>query len=251
MTRGQLTLDLVYRPDLAAEEFLLSDCNRTAWAAIESWERWPDRRLALIGPEGSGKTHLAAIWGQRASATRLHAAELTEARLRRLMEAPAVIVENVDRVAGLPGPVRQGIETQLFHLMNFTAAEGLPLLLTGRTAAGRWRIEQPDLASRVAAMPQVTIMPPDDAILSRLLHKLFRDRRQEVGDDLVEFLVKRMERSFAAARELVAALDHKALAERRRITRPLAIEHFAAQMDEQGRGDGDGDRDGDGDGKGD
>ena len=238
--RRQLALDQVYRPDLSADEFLLSDCNRTAWTAIESWQRWPDRRLALIGPAGSGKTHLAAIWGGRTGATRLHAAELTEARLRRLMEAPAVLVENVDRVAALPAPVRQAIETQLFHLLNFTAAEGVPLLLTGRRAAGHWQIEQPDLASRVAAMPQVTIMPPDDAILSRVLLKLFRDRNKDVGEDLVDFLVNRMERSFAAARELVAALDHKALAERRRITRPLAIEHFAAQMEGDGRGDGDG-----------
>jgi chromosomal replication initiation ATPase DnaA len=238
--RRQLALDLVYRPDLAADEFLLSECNRTAWAAIEGWERWPGRRLALIGPAGSGKTHLAAIWGRRAGATRLHAAEMTEARLRRLMDAPAVAVENVDRVALLPAPVRQAIETQLFHLLNFTAAEGVALLLTGRTAAGRWQIEQADLASRVAAMPQVTIMPPDDAILSRVLHKLFRDRNQVAGDDLIEFLLNRMERSFAAARKLVAALDHKALAERRRITRPLAIEHFAAQTDADGPGSGDG-----------
>ena len=234
--RRQLALDLVYRPDLAADEFLLSDCNRTAWAAIEGWERWPDRRLALTGPEGSGKTHLAAIWGKRSGALRLHAAELTEARLRALMEAPAVIVENIDRVAGLPPTVRQQIETQLFHLLNFTAAEGVPLLLTGRPAAGYWQIEQPDLASRVAAMPQVSIMAPDDAILSRVLHKLFRDRHQAVGEDLVDYLLKRMERSFAAAREVVAALDHKSLAERRRITRPLAIELFAAQMEGDDRG---------------
>lgn len=233
--RRQLALDLVYRPDLAADEFLLSDCNRTAWTAIENWQRWPDRRLALTGPAGSGKTHLAAIWGQRTGATRLHAAEMTEARLRLLMDAPAIIVENVDRIAGLPAPVRQQIETQLFHLLNFAAAEGIPLLLTGRPAAGHWRIDQPDLASRVAAMPHVAIMPPDDAILSRVLNKLFRDRHQTVGEDLVEFLLKRMERSFAAARELVGALDHKALGERRRITRPLATEYFAAQTGADGR----------------
>ena len=238
MTRKrQLVFDLGYRPDFAAEEFLLSDCNRTAWTAIQNWERWPRRRLALTGPEGSGKTHLAAIWGHRTGALRMHAAELTEARLHRLMEAPAVVVENIDRMAVLPQPVRQQIEMLLLHLFNLTAAEDIPLLLTGRRAPGHWRIESPDLASRLAAMPQAAIMPPDDAILSRLLIKLFRDRHQDVGEDVTEFLLRRMERSFAAARELVAALDHKALAERRRITRPLAIEYFAAQMDEKGEGE--------------
>jgi chromosomal replication initiation ATPase DnaA len=121
----------------------------------------------------------------------------------------------------------------LFHLLNFSSAEGIPLLLTGRSAPGHWRIEQPDLASRVSAMPHVAIMPPDDEILSRVLRKLFRDRQQEIGDDVLEFVLRRMERSFGAARELVAALDHRALAERRRITRPLAMEHFAAQTGEE------------------
>jgi chromosomal replication initiation ATPase DnaA len=232
----QLAFDLGYRPDLAAEAFLLSGCNRTAWTAIENWERWPGRRLALTGPEGSGKTHLAAIWGRRTGALRMHAAELTEGRLHRLMEAPATVVENVDRVALLPEPVRQQIETLLFHLVNLAAADGVPLLLTGRQAPGHWRIDKPDLASRVAAMPHVAIMPPDDEILSRLLHRLFRDRNQTVGDDLVGYLLRRMERSFAAAREVVAALDHKALAERRRITRPLAVDYFATQMREEGEG---------------
>ncbi len=235
--KRQLAFDLGYRPDFAAEEFLLSDCNRTAWTAIETWERWPDRRLALTGPEGSGKTHLAAIWGQRTGALRMHAAELTEARLHRLMAAPATIVENVDRVCVLPQPVRQQIETLLLHLFNLSGAEGIPLLLTGRRATGHWRIETPDLASRVAAMPHVAIMPPDDAILSRLLTKLFRDRRQQVGQDVIEFLLRRMERSFAAVREHVAALDRKALAERRRITRPLAMEYFAARRGEQDEGE--------------
>jgi chromosomal replication initiation ATPase DnaA len=237
MTRKrQLAFDLGYRPDFAAAEFLLSDCNRTAWTAIETWQRWPNRRLALTGPEGCGKTHLAAIWGCRTGALRLHAAELTEGRLHRLMDARASIIENVDRIAVLPQPVRQQIETLLLHLFNMTAADGIPLLLTGRRAPGHWRIEKPDLASRVAAMPHVAILPPDDATLSQVLLKLFRDRQQDVGQDVVEFLLRRMERSFAAAREVVAGVDPPAVAERRRITRPLAIEYFAARLAEEGEG---------------
>jgi chromosomal replication initiation ATPase DnaA len=243
MTRKrQLALDLGYRPDLAATEFLVGDCNRMAWAAIEGWERWPDRRMVLTGPEGSGKTHLAAIWARLTGAARLHAAEMTEARLHRLMEAPAIIVENVDRIAALPEPVRQQIETLLFHLLNLTRAEGVPLLLTGRQAAGHWRVEKPDLGSRIGAMAHVAISPPDDEILSRVLRKQLRDRNQEVGDEVIEFLLRRMERSFAAAREMVAALDLKALAERRRITRPLATELFAGRRGD-GAGDGGGEPD--------
>ena len=183
--------------------------------------------ITLEGPEGSGKTHLASIWASRCGAARLHAAELTEQRMEQLMEAPAVLVENVDRVAQLPEPARRQIERMLFHLVNFTGAEGRPLLITGRAGPGHWQIEMPDLASRVSAMAHVAIAPPDDAILSLVMHKLFRDRQQFVSQEVVDYVVLRMERSFAAARELAAALDRKALAERRKITRPLAAELLA------------------------
>lgn len=235
--KRQLALRLGYRPDFTAAEFLISDCNRNAWSAIETWERWPGRRLALTGPAGSGKTHLASIWSQRSGASMLHAAELTEGRLHRLGDARAMVVENVDRLVMLPEPVRQQIELLLLHLFNMAAADGIPLLLTARTAPGHWQIEKPDLASRVAAMPHVPIMAPDDAILASLIEKLFRDRNKTIGPDVVEFLLRRMERSFGAARAIVGALDHMALAERRRITRPLAVEYFAARMKEEAEGE--------------
>lgn len=228
MTRPrQNAFDLAYLPDLAASEFLVSDCNRNAWNAICNWQRWPGERLALTGPAESGKTHLAAIWARDARAGRLHAAELTEERLHRLMDAPAVLVENVDRIVSLPETARMEVERRLFHLLNLTVAERQPLLITGRMAPGRWELSTPDLASRVAALPHVAIAAPDDAILSLVLQKLFRDRQQVVADEVIDYVVLRIERSFAAARELAGALDRRALAERRRITRPLAAELLA------------------------
>lgn len=223
----QNAFDLAYLPDLAASEFLVSECNRNAWNAICNWQRWPGERLALTGPAESGKTHLASIWARETGAGRLHAAELTEERLHRLMDAPAVLVENVDRLSSLPDPARREFETRLFHLLNLTAAERQPLLITGRIAPGRWELLTPDLSSRVASFPHVAIAPPDDAILSLVLQKLFRDRQQLVADEVIDYVVLRIERSFKAARELAAALDRRALAERRRITRPLAAELLA------------------------
>lgn len=225
----QGAFDLDYRPDLAAARFFVSDCNRNAWKTIRDWRGWPGKRLALSGPPRSGKTHLAAIWVRETGAARLEAAGLTEARLGLSGGAPAVLVEDVDRLALLDAPARRRAETALFHLVNLAGAEGRALLVTGRAGPGRWDIATPDLASRLAAFPHVAIAPPDDAALSLLLHKLFRDRQQVVGEDVVNYVVLRMERSYSAARELAAALDRKALAERRRITRPLAAELMAAQ----------------------
>lgn len=230
----QDAFDLTYPPHLAAEEFFVSDCNRNAWTVIRNWQHWPSRRLALTGPAESGKTHLGSIWAKETGAVWLHAAEMTESRLHGLMEAPAVLIENVDRIASLPERTRREIETALFHLLNFTGAEGRWLLVTGRSGPGRWEILTPDLASRVAALPHVAIAPPDDAILSLVLQKLFRDRQQVVAQDVIDYVVLRSERSFAAVRQLAAALDKRALAERRRITRPLA----AALLAERATGSG-------------
>lgn len=223
----QGVLDLDYPRDLAMAEFLVSDCNRNARMAIGGWRHWPGLRLALSGPAGSGKSHLGAIWAREAGATRVRVTTLSEGRMQHLIEAPALLVENVDALArpGLHG--RRQIEAMLFHLMNLTAAEGRALMVTGRARPGRWQVETPDLASRLSALPHVAISAPDDAILSLVLQKLFRDRQQAVGEDVIAYLVLRMERSFAAARDLAAALDRKALAERRRITRPLAADLLA------------------------
>src|SRR3546814_11282244 len=96
------------------------------------------------------------------------------------------------------------------------------LLLTGRTPPARWKIGLPDLASRLRAAPTVAVDGPDDALLSAVLVKLFADRQLRVGTDVVAFVVPRMERSFAAARRLVAALDAASLASRRPVTVPPA-----------------------------
>lgn len=224
--KDQMPLDLGFEPALAQDDFLLSECNDAAYRAITEWTEWPDGRLALTGPAGSGKTHLTSIWGQNTCGVTLPVIDLTEKMLQKLFLERAVAVEDIDCLAGLPPSARRQSETALLHLYNFAGAEGMALLLTGRTAPARWRIDTPDLASRLAAMAHVSIRPPDDILLSSVLGKLFHDRQLEVGDDVIQFMVLRMERSFAEAERLVDQLDRKALAERRAITRPFAAELF-------------------------
>lgn len=195
-----------------------------AWRAITG-TRVP-RRLVLSGPAGAGKTHLASIWGEATAAVSLAAIDLTEQRQPQLLEAPAVVVEDVDGLAALPGPARRQVETLMFHLFNLAVAGDRGLLLTGRTGPGHWAIEIPDLASRVASLPHVAIAEPDDTLLSAILLKLLKDRQLTAGPDVIPFLLRRMERSFATAEALVDRLDRLALARRRPVTRHLARELF-------------------------
>ena len=223
----QIPMDLPLPAARSGADFLTSPSNQASRDAVERWREWPDQRLVLTGPEGSGKSHLAQIWAEQVNAASAQATELTEARMAQLIAAPAIVVEDIDLVARLPGPVRRQVETVLFHLYNLAAAENVPLLFTGRTRPAHWQLEIPDLASRTLAMAHVRIAEPDDALLTAILEKLFHDRQMQVGPDVLEYLLRRIERSFAAAERIVARLDQAALATKRGITRPLAVEVLA------------------------
>lgn len=230
----QIPMDLSLPAAQGGKDFLTSPSNETARHAIAGWRDWPDHRLALTGPHGSGKSHLTRIWCADSGASMLDAADLTEGKLATLIEGPGVAIQDIDGLADQPGPVRRQVEELLFHLMNIAMAEGISLLVTGRAAPAHWKIELPDLMSRLSAMVHVRIAEPDDALLSSILNKLFRDRQMVVGEDVTDYLIKRMERSFSAAERIVAELDRVALAERRGITRPLAASVLNDPMTELG-----------------
>lgn len=215
----QLVFDLPVDSRHGVEDFLVGPSNEAAYALVESWPRWPDAWLRLVGPEGAGKTHLAAIWAKAAHAWTVPAAQVTQANVPHLVSGGALVVENCDA-----GPRD---EPALFHLMNAIKAKGGFLLLTARTAPEFWGVEVPDLLSRLRLAPQATIEAPDDALLRALLVKLFIDRQLVVDTGVIETLVQRMERSFAAARQVVDALDRLSLERGRRVTRPLVQEVLA------------------------
>jgi chromosomal replication initiation ATPase DnaA len=210
----QLAFDLPAAEAMTRADFFVAPSNALALQTVEAWRDWPDRKLMLIGPEGSGKSHLARIWAQQADAVILSAADLAAADIASLT-GRAVAVEDVDRI----GPA----EAQLFHLHNLATTTGA-LLLAARTPPRDWGLRLADLFSRMQATPIAALAAPDDALLSAVLVKLFADRQVAVAPNLIPYLISRMPRSIGAARALVAALDARALAAGRPITRALAGE---------------------------
>ena len=176
-------------------------------------------RLILLGPPGAGKTHLAQIWVAETGAALVPAADLAGADIPGLAAAGRVAVEDAASVAGNPQA-----EAALFHLHNLLAEHRLPLLLTAAAPPRDWGLGLPDLLSRMQGTAIARLEAPDDALLAAVLVKLFADRQLAVAPNLIPYLVARMPRSIGAARALVAALDAKALAARRPITRALAGE---------------------------
>ncbi len=212
----QLTFDLPAVTAQGRSDFFVSPSNAAALAAIESWQDWPNRKLVLTGADGAGKTHLVHVWAALGGARVIAATNLAGADIQALAGA-AVAIEDADAIAG-----DTKAEQALFHLHNLVLAEGGSLLLTARNDPARWGLALPDLASRMQATLLTRIDPPDDALLAAVLVKLFSDRQIAVPPSLIGYLLPRIDRSLAAAAELVETLDKAALAEGRAVTRALA-----------------------------
>jgi chromosomal replication initiation ATPase DnaA len=216
----QLALALDHAESHAREDFLAGPSNAAALELIERWPDWPSRTILLRGPEGSGKSHLAAIWAQAAGARTVSPRALDGDQVPIALATGALVVENLS-----PGRFD---EAALFHLLNLAREERAYLLITARTAPATWRIDLPDLASRLRAIPVVALSAPDDALLRAVIVKLFADRQLAVDESLVAYLATHIERSFAAARAAVDVLDREALRLQRPVTRALAGELFRA-----------------------
>lgn len=213
----QLTFDLPSEPALGRGDFFVSPANAAAVEAVQGWHDWPQGKLVLAGPEGSGKTHLTHVWAAMTGATIVDA-RAVPGQVERLASGP-VAVEDADSIAG-----EAGAEEALFHLHNLALAEGAPLLITAQTPPARWGLALPDLKSRMQGTALVTLAAPDDALLLALLAKLFTDRQLQPDAAVLSYLVSRMDRSFEAAGRVVAAIDAAALSEKRKITARFAGE---------------------------
>ncbi len=209
----QLPLALDHAPASAREDVVWGEANKAVLAMIDRWPDWSSPVLVIAGPAGSGKSHLARAWAEIAGADSLAAADLSGDAGRQAAGHPLYIDD-----ADTPALDENG----LFHLINAAREAGSSVLLTARRFPAAWPVRLPDLASRLKAATLVEIEEPDDALLVAVIHKLFADRQVEVEPHVVQFLVRRIERSVATAAAVVDRLDRAALEEKSRISRALA-----------------------------
>lgn len=214
----QLVLALDHAVSYARDDFLPGPPNAAALTLVERWPDWPNRVMVLIGPEGAGKSHLAAMWAETSGARVLAANLLSEETLPTALATGALVLEDVE-ADGLD-------ERALFHLLNLAREEGAYVLITARAHPAGFRIGIRDLASRLRALPSVALSPPDDELLRLVMVKLAADRQIALDQAVVGYVANRIERSFAAARAAVRTLDEEAMRRHRPITRALAAELF-------------------------
>jgi len=212
----QLAFELPHTESLTRDNFLAGPANAAALGLIDAWPEWPNRIMMLVGPEGCGKSHLAAIWADEAGARSTTAHALTATTLPAALATGALVVEDLK-----PGDFD---ERAVFHLLNLVREEGAYALITARMLPSAMEVELRDLRSRLRALPSVSLLPPDDQLFRALIVKYCADRQLAIDESVVGYLATRIERSYASARRAVALLDSEALRQGRPVTRALAVE---------------------------
>ena len=219
----QFLLPLPAAPRFGREDFLVGPANEAAFAHIERWPRWLSPAAVIVGPKGSGKTHLATIFLQESGARLLRADHLTPADVPHIAHLRALVLEDADRF-----PTN---EVALFHLLNLARETGLSLILTARVPPDQWGIQTPDLLSRLRAQPLLPLSEPEDSLLAGLFVKHFADRQIHVEAHVVSYALARIERSYAAVQALVAALDHQSLLRKKPVSRAMVAEILGSHPD--------------------
>jgi chromosomal replication initiation ATPase DnaA len=215
----QLAFDLPVRAAVGRQDFFVSEANAAAVGMVDRWPDWPASMLFLVGPPGSGKSHLAHVWCAVSGATRLAAAALRTEAVPEMLSGGALALEDA------PGAALD--ERAFFHLMNHAREHRAFVLVTSQVLPALWPVALCDLKSRLRASPVVELKDPDDALLRAVLVKHFADRQIVVDEAVVSYLVSRMERSFDAARRLVSEIDQRALADKVDVTRSFVARVLA------------------------
>ena len=213
----QLSLSLPAVATYTETDFAVSDCNQTAFDWVKRWPQWMSIGL-LYGPPASGKTHLAHIWADHTGATFLAATDISSDAVATLLHGQAgchVVVEDIQHVTD---------EAGLFHLLNAVREMQGGLLLTSNCPAAQLPFSLADVRSRLLALPSAALSAPDESLLSAVLMKQFADRQLRVEGEVIQYLLPRIERSFAAARAWVERVDEAALQNQRKVTVPLIRE---------------------------
>jgi chromosomal replication initiation ATPase DnaA len=222
---GQLPLAFEAKRSYARDDFVPGDANEAALSLVDAWPDWPARICALWGPVGSGKTHLAEIWRASAGARAVASPDLSVALVAGLEEGGAFLLDDADQADG---------GAAFFHLLNFVNQTSGWLLMTGAEPPQRWPVQVPDLHSRLTVVPGAELHVPDEALLARVLLKLFADRQLKLPEVLIDYLIPRMRRSFADAERVVVLIDNLALQQKRNISVEIGAQALRLLDEERG-----------------
>jgi DnaA regulatory inactivator Hda len=217
----QIPFALPVEPAMGEEDFLTTSSNADAAERVKQAK--PGEFLLLLGPKGSGKSHLARIWISRMNARNF---DLQKMEPDALQTAPSWVLEDADKIEWTAPNAQKA-----FHFLNSAREQKRALLITASAPPASWKLDLADLRSRLLAMPVAQLQTPDDALMAGLLVKHLNDRQLRVSEEVLNYLVPRLPREGAKIQEVVRVLDEASLADRRSITIPLLKEIFAGTQE--------------------
>ena len=211
----QLILDLRSIPSMGRADYFVSKSNNEIVSWLDKWPKWLIFGLFLSGPSGSGKTHIANLLKQSSNGIVINNADIKKKNIINLLDFDCVIIEDVDYALS---------ENSLLHLFNFLQENNSKIMLTSKISINKLNLKLPDLQSRLLSLSQVNIGLPDDHLLSRVIIKQFFDKGVKIDIEVVDYLIKRMDRSFKSVENLVTKINYKALEKSKKITVPFVRE---------------------------
>jgi chromosomal replication initiation ATPase DnaA len=215
------------------ETLVVAEANRDAARLLTDWRTWPSGAMGLIGPHGSGKTHLALAWAMEAGARQVSARASPD-------DAAAIFRESGGRLF-IDDADGERDEAMFWRVLDLARTEGGAVLLVGVAAPAQWTINLPDLRSRLGALALARLGEPDEALMEVVLRRICREQFIQLSDSAVSYLVRRLPRSFAAAHQLASALDADLVNGAKPVALPAArraLERAQGQWGPQGGGDG-------------
>ena len=184
------------------EDFYVSPSNREAYEFISSWPRWIKRIANIFGPPGSGKTHLTSILKNKTSSLKIESDELNDKIFFEFKIKEALIIENLNENVS---------ENLLFSLWNVALQDNKYLLITSIKPISAYKFKLPDLKSRASSSMIMGINLPSDDLISVILAKNFSDKQIKVEKKHIDYIIKRIDRSYEKISQFISILDKYSL----------------------------------------
>ena len=219
----QLILSLSLKEALEKEDFFISPSNLHSVTLMGNIEHWSSGALLLVGPKGSGKTHLSLVWSRENNAKQI-ALESVIPEIERGLNYDSVCIEDLHLIEDIGIHKKPIIEEGIFHIINSIRSRGGKLLISSSKTPNTLALSLRDLVSRLQSFSNTRIREPDDSLVMALLLKYFNDRQIYIKHSILTYMATRIDRTYSAIYEFVKSLDHKSLVLNTKITRTLIDE---------------------------
>ena len=199
---SQLIFKFPFKTNYFEEDFYVSESNFEAYKLIESWPKWSSRFINIFGPSGCGKTHLANIFRKKISSFLINASDLNNNSLSDIKVKECLIVDGY----------KKNVDEKLFYsVLNQSYLSNQYIIINSLQPIQSLRVNLNDLKSRFSSFVNIGIDLPTDELIKVIISKNFSDKQVKIEGNLLEYIIKNIDRSYEAIFDLIDKLDDSSL----------------------------------------